>query len=247
MARELEVPFSIFLSPGYLESGTRFWWLESKRLVRRAQVKEALIEGHIYHLLREDEQAALARLLDTRLRGAISVAEREQFLATVCEILKVPPSIEVEEQPTLPLSWAEVHEMEDSGWVSFGAHTMHHPILAYLSNSSELQHEVSECRAILEQQLNHPVRTFAYPVGQFQHITHNVLQAVRDAGYSWALTTVYGFNTSRTDPYLLRRIEVDAVQHWLLVAAETAGLWGFFSRLRWVPAIRHYLANPLKS
>jgi len=54
------------------------------------------------------------------------------------------------------------------------------------------------------------------------------------AGYEWALTTVYGFNTARSDRHLLRRIEVDVSQHWLVMAAETAGLWRFFSRLRWL-------------
>lgn len=128
--------------------------------------------------------------------------------------------------------------MEKSGWVSFGAHTMHHPVLAYLTDTAEMQREVEECRAILEQRLSHPVRTFAYPIGQVQHIGDNVIRAVQQAGYEWALTTVYGFNTPQSDPYLLRRVEVDVSQHWLVMAAETAGLWGFFSRLRWVPALR---------
>ena len=128
--------------------------------------------------------------------------------------------------------------MEESGWVSFGAHTMHHPILAYLADPAEVQREVSECRVTLEQQLGHAVRTFAYPVGQLQHIGDDVLHAIQQAGYDWALTTTYGFNTASSNPYLLRRIEVDVSQHWLVMAAEAAGLWGFFSRLRWIPFIR---------
>ena len=54
---------------------------------------------------------------------------------------------------------------------------------------------------------------------------------------------MYGFNTQQSDPYLLRRIEVDVSQHWLVMAAEAAGLWGFFSRLRWIPIIRKYLTE----
>src|SRR6516162_3859510 len=34
LARELRVPFTIFLIPGYIESGEHFWWLEGKRLAR---------------------------------------------------------------------------------------------------------------------------------------------------------------------------------------------------------------------
>jgi len=150
----------------------------------------------------------------------------------------VPSSILSEEKSMLPLTWDEVREMEESGLVSFGAHTMHHPILAYLTNPSEMQSEIEQCRLVLERQLGHPVRAFAYPVGQRQHIGDLVISAVQQAGYDWAFTTTYGLNTPQTNRYLLRRIEADVSQHWLVVAAEAAGLWGFFSWLRWLPAIR---------
>jgi hypothetical protein len=231
------------LIPGYIESGDYFWWLEGQRLARRSQVSEVTIEGRTYYLGSSSEQRALAQAIDTRLRHARSVAEREAFLATVRKAFATPSNATVEEEAVLPLTWEEVHKMEEGGWVSFGAHTMHHPILAYLTDPQEVQREVGECRTKLEKQLGHPVRIFAYPVGQLQHIGADVLHAVRQAGYDWALTTRYGFNTPHSDPHLLRRIEVDVDQHWLVIAAETAGLWGFFSRLRWLPAIRKYLTN----
>ena len=243
LACEMQVPITIFLIPGYIESGDYFWWLEGQRLARRSKMSEVTIEGRTYYLGSSSEQRALAQAIDTRLRHARSVAEREAFLATVCMAFVTPSNVTVEEEAVLPLTWEEVHKMEEGGWVSFGAHTMHHPILAYLTDPQEVQREVGECRMKLEKQLGHPVRIFAYPVGQLQHIGADVLHAVRQAGYDWALTTRYGFNTPHSDPHLLRRIEVDVDQHWLVIAAETAGLWGFFSRLRWLPLIRKYLRN----
>ncbi len=243
LAQELEVPFTIYLIPGYVESCAYFWWGEGERLVQRAQVDEITLEEHSYHLQQPDERAALGSLIDARLRYARSVTEREQFLSSVREMLAVPTAILEEERPSLPLSWQQVQEMEASGRVSFGAHTMSHPILAYLGDPAEVRQEIECCRTMLEQRLGHPVRSFAYPVGQRQHISESVVEAVRQAGYNWAVTTHYGLNTPQTNPYLLRRIEVDVDQHWLVLAAETAGLWGFFSRLRWLPFVRKYLTN----
>lgn len=241
LARELRVPITIFLIPGYLESGDYFWWQEGQRLVQRAQADKVTIEGRTYHLNQPGERKALIQAIDTRLRHAKSIAEREVFLKAARESLAVPSSVTMEEEAALPLTWAQVHEMKESGWVSFGAHTMHHPVLAYLTNAAEMRWEVAECRMVLEQQLGHPVRTFAYPIGQPQHIGEDVLYAVQQAGYEWAVTTVYGFNKPRSDPYLLRRVEVDASQHWLVIAAETAGLWGFFSHLHWLLLFRKHL------
>src|SRR6266700_6017468 len=243
LACELQIPITIFLIPGYIESGDYFWWLAGRRFVNDAQVTEATIEGHTYGLNQPKERKALTQVIDDHLRHAVSVAEREAFLVSFHRQLAVSTSVAPEEEAALPLTWTEVREMEESGYVSFGAHTMHHPILAYLTDLAEVQNEVRDCRVVLEQQLGHPVRAFAYPVGQLQHIGDNVVHAVQQAGYDWALTTIYGFNTPQSDPHLLRRIEVDVSQHWLVIAAEVAGLWGFFSRLRWIPLIRKYFTN----
>ncbi len=231
LACELQVPMTIFLIPGYIESGDYFWWLEGDRLVRYAQADKVTIEGHTYHLDQAEERKALIEAIDARLRYASSVAECEAFLRAVREALEVT-SCDAEEEAIRPLTWAEVRKMEESGWVSFGAHTMHHPILANLTDPQEVLREVRECRDVLEQQLGHPVRTFAYPIGKPEHIGDEVLRIVKMAGYEWALTTIEETNTPQTDPHLLRRLPGDVKLHWLVMASELVGLMGIFSRLR---------------
>lgn len=243
LAQELHLPITIFLIPGYIENGHRFWWEEGKYLASQTHLDTATIEGYTYHLHKADQRAALAHTIDARVRHATSVSAREQFLASMHEILQVPIEASAEEKATLPITWQEAQEMQASGWVSFGAHTMHHPILAYLADPAEAQREVKECRVVLEQQLGHSVRIFAYPVGRLEHIGADGLQAAQEAGYAWAVTTMYGFNTPYTNPYLLRRLDVDVDQHWLTIAAKTSGVWGFFSHLLWIPVtfIRKHL------
>lgn len=231
LASELRVPVTIFLTPGYIESGQRFWWLEPEQLLANARVKEVVAEGQKYHLENGDERKALERLIEKRVRHATSVAEREEFLVWIRQALDEPSTVPAAEKPALPLTWEEVLVMDRSDWVSFGAHTMHHPILAYLADPAEASYEVCESRTVLEQKLGHPVRTFAYPVGWLDHIGLQGVQAAHEAGFSWAVTTVYGFNTAEDDPYLLRRIEADTDEHWLLLAAKASGVWFFFTSL----------------
>jgi peptidoglycan/xylan/chitin deacetylase (PgdA/CDA1 family) len=234
LACELQVPITIFLIPGYIESGDYFWWLEGDRLVRYAQADKVTIEGHTYHLDQPEERKALVEAIDARSRYATSVAECEAFLKAVREALEVTSS-NAEEEAIRPLTWAEVRKMEESGLVSFGAHTMHHPVLAYIKDSEEVRHEVGACRRVLEQYLDHPVRTFAYPVGKLEDIGDEGLRAVQEAGYDWVVTTIPGMNTPQSDPHLLRRVMGDVSRHWLVMAAEVSGLWHFFFGLRgWV-------------
>jgi peptidoglycan/xylan/chitin deacetylase (PgdA/CDA1 family) len=230
LAQQLQVPFTIFLIPGYIESGEAFWWLVGNHLVRHAQVNKVTIKGRTYRLRQSNERKLLAQAIHTHARAARSVAEREAFLATVHQALAVPSSVPLEEA-VRPLTWAQVCEMAESGWVSFGSHTVHHPILANLSDPAEVHREVTECRMVLEQHLGHPIRVFAYPVGKPEHIGEVGLKSVRDAGYAWAVTTLYGTNSSQSDPHQLRRVAGEVSRHWLVMAAETSGVWKFFSHL----------------
>lgn len=229
LARELQIPVTIFLVPHNIESGQPFSWLagEYQHLLPYAQVAEATIEGYTYDLRNPAEQAKLARVIDNRARYPVSIADREAFLASVRAALAVPSSLTAGERRDLSLTWPEVREMEQSSWVSFGAHTMHHPMLTCLTDAHEVDYEVGESRTVLEEKLGHPVRAFAYPYGEFGE---REVQAVRAAGYDWAVTTIHGFNTSRTDPHLLYRIVLGEHQHWLVVAAKVSGVWEFFLR-----------------
>lgn len=231
LARKLEVPITIFLIPGYIESGASFWWLEGQRLANAAQVDSVTVKGHVYHLQKPKERSLLAQAIDTLLRHAQSVAEREALLTSIRERVTVSSSVSPEEEATRPLTWTEIREMEKSGLVSFGAHTMHHPILAYLSCPEEVRREVEECRDVLEQQLGHPVRTFAYPVGKREQIGEVATKAVREAGYDWVVTAGNAICTKQDNPYELPRVLGDVSRHWLIMAAEVSGVWHFFSPL----------------
>lgn len=225
LASSLQVPMTVFLLPGYVESGRRFWWREPDYLVRNAQTAEATIRGHTYHVQDPQERQRLLRVLYDGLRLAPSFVQRESFLAEAYKALAVPfsPDRAQQEPGMCSLNWEEARAMERDGWVSFGAHTMNHPTLAALDDAAEAQYEVSECRTELEKQLGHAVRVFAYPPGKRADCAGQSLQAVKHAAYPWAVTTIRGVNTARTDPHLLHRMVVDVDQHWLQVAARASG------------------------
>jgi O-antigen/teichoic acid export membrane protein/peptidoglycan/xylan/chitin deacetylase (PgdA/CDA1 family) len=225
LARELRIPISIFVIPGYVESGSAFHWLEGEYLVQHAQVATATIAERTYYLDQPGERKALARAIDARVRYAQSMTEWEDFLTSVRCALGTPVGGPHEDTQARSISWSDAQEMARSGWVTFGAHTMHHPLLSYVADPAEVRYEVEESRAILERKFGHPVRSFAYPYGRPRDIGERALRAVREAGYDWALTTIPGFNTPQTDPHLLRRMPADTADHWWILAAEATGVW----------------------
>jgi hypothetical protein len=189
------------------------------------------IEGQAYRLNKTKEQEALKRAIDARIRFASSVNEREAYLREVRQLLAVPYAVTLEEKKLLPMSWEEIEDMKKSGWISFGSHTMHHPLLAHLSDPGEAEYEVSEAGTQLERHLGTPVRSFAYPVGRFEDIEEQGIRSVQKAGYAWAVTTLNGWNTPQSNPYLLHRLTVDEDQHWLLMAAMVSDVRHLFPNL----------------
>jgi len=231
----LQIPITMFIIPGYVESGKCFWWLAPSELVQSATVEKISIEGKTYMLSRSEDRAALVNVLDRLIRYAPSVAEREQTLSYLQEALGTTlPSRGAggQNNSALPITWEQIREMEASGLVSFGAHTLHHPLLSSLSNFAEVQREVAESRSILEQKLGHSVYTFAYPIGKPSHFGDQGVKAVREAGFKWAVTTLEEQNTSQTDPYLLARLPGNIRVHWMVMAAELVGMLGVMSQIR---------------
>lgn len=229
LALKLQIPITIFLIPGYIESGDYFWWGEGRRLVRRATADKVTFAERTFHLQEADARSQLASVIDTHLRHATSIAEREASLAAFRRLLAVSTTVLPSEQDEQPLTWQEIRVMLQSGQVSFGAHTLHHPILACLSDPAEVRQEVAACRQVLEAHLDRPIRIFAYPIGRYEHIGPHAIQAVQEAGYAWAVTTVHAVNTPQHDPLRLGRVLGDVSRHWLVLAAETSGIWHAFA------------------
>src|SRR5260370_34955771 len=93
LARELQIPFTLFLAPGYVGSGDYFWWREGNRLVSHTQVREATIEGRIYHLDQPEERNILAQEILARLCQANSVPERQAFPEPVGQEMPFHPPV----------------------------------------------------------------------------------------------------------------------------------------------------------
>lgn len=100
------------------------------------------------------------------------------------------------------LTWDMIRELDRSGLVEIGAHTVHHPDLTTLAHPES---EIRDCKDALERAVGHPVTAFAYPAGKFDT---RVETAVRAAGFRQAVTTQPRWATSGDDPLALPRLRV---------------------------------------
>lgn len=112
-------------------------------------------------------------------------AERDRYGDALAESL----GVSVPERPPdefAPLSW-DVREMTRNG-IEFGGHTVTHPILQTLSSADSLSREIERRKTRIEEELQAPVRHFAYPGGKAKEIHAAAKEAVEHAGFDGAWT-----------------------------------------------------------
>ena len=88
--------------------------------------------------------------------------------------------------------------------VTFGAHTVTHPVLSRVTHA-QLQEEIQVSKKTIEQKLQADVRHFAYPFGRPSDFNEAAVRCLRDQGFKTAVTTEFGFNSPGDDLLRLKR------------------------------------------
>lgn len=147
-----------------------------------------------------------------------SAAARRQAIEQVIKIIKYtrPESREpllsalhlACGSPQLPqdlmMSSAQVLAMKRGG-MGVGAHTINHPILRTLS-ASEAEQEMRGSRVRLQQMMDDPIHTFAYPNGQpGTDYDEGHVALARNLGFKTAVSTASGVSRPGDDMFQLKR------------------------------------------
>jgi peptidoglycan/xylan/chitin deacetylase (PgdA/CDA1 family) len=143
------------------------------------------------------------------------------YLFELLKKYKVPATIYLtpDIQGIEALSSSQIKEMQTSGFVEFGAHTMTHVNLTKADND-RAQKEIIQSKEAVEKLTGISCYSFAYPYGRYneQHV-----QMVKNAGFTTAVTTkkaIAAFDHS--NPYTLPRLSISGcinmVQFYLILS-----------------------------
>jgi O-antigen/teichoic acid export membrane protein/peptidoglycan/xylan/chitin deacetylase (PgdA/CDA1 family) len=205
------VPALFFLSTGYIDSQSTFWF---------DWIVYAFVHTPVRHLhlraidmtiplpdARDGRRLEALKLLQV-LKGTSEV-DRQQIIEQLKAELNVEMTLDQIELSS-PLSWDQVREMSRGG-MEFGSHTVSHPILSTITDPMLLRFELDGSKATLEREIGKPVLALSYPVGGRDAVNDQVLAATAKAGYQCAFTYQSGANklTSGDERYYLKRLHVE--------------------------------------
>ena len=103
------------------------------------------------------------------------------------------------------LDWSMVKEMQDTGLITFGSHTVHHAVLTPLTTQRAMI-ELSYSKMVIQRNTGRRCDYFCYPHGKYDA---RVAKLVAAAGYRAATSEIPGWSRVGDNPYELRRVRVD--------------------------------------
>lgn len=108
------------------------------------------------------------------------------------------------------MSSKEINEMISSGLIEFGGHTLTHCDFHNIG-IMEAKKEIVENKKKLEEKYGIVLTTFAYPYG---HLTEEIKKIVKEAGYTYAVSTDTGSGNIEDDKYEIRRSGIDKTSYF---------------------------------
>ena len=102
------------------------------------------------------------------------------------------------------LDFEDVRRIVKGGF-TVGGHTVNHFNLGKLQDMEQVRYEIVEDKMRLEKMSGTKIEYFSYPFGAYYNPKLNLIEVLKVSGYKGAVTTVSGFNSVRSSPYLLHR------------------------------------------
>jgi len=162
--------------------------------------------------------------LDAGSRCSLIVTIREQIAPTYRGLDREDP---VACRRFGLMTCGELRQLAAAG-MTIGAHTVSHPVLSQMPPESAFA-EIAESRMRLESALQQPVWAFAYPFGDAQSVTPQVLAFPKQAGFEAAFLNFGGGLGTSLPPFALPRIHVTSE---MSLSELDAHVSGFPERLR---------------
>jgi peptidoglycan/xylan/chitin deacetylase (PgdA/CDA1 family) len=202
--KEHQIPAMVYLLAGAIESGEPAWYdriFLALQQVPGASFEIELDTLHRFDLPTHQSRVNAAASIVAELRKMPDARRRE-----CCAALDKRVPLPSDALANRMLSWDQVRQMQKAG-ISFGAHTMTHPVVSRLQ-PLDAQRELTESKRLIEERLQTEIPDFAFPFGHAADCGPGAAELVARCGFRSGATTTRGANRSGGDRLSLLRAQI---------------------------------------
>jgi peptidoglycan/xylan/chitin deacetylase (PgdA/CDA1 family) len=202
------VPATIFLPYNYIGTSKRFWQEELTAALhticddQRNEVTEFL-NSLPYRIIQSDKDEMLSSHINECIRHIKKLTDQE--IDDILENARHLAAQLSKQQSNIDtyLNWDNVKGMMEKH-IAFGSHCLSHRILTGLSKN-KMTAEIDESKAKIEAIIDTPVKSIAYPNGNYND---DVLKTAQTTGYTLGFSTVSTLVDHTTNRYAIPRINI---------------------------------------
>lgn len=210
--KELDIPATIFVTTDFINSTETIWYERLAYFLNKFSTGEVYLPK-LGEKITLDDDLKTRRLMYEYVIGKLKLVQdkvRNDILNDLYYEYGDPyVSISPDDKKlSMSMTWGELREMQQNN-IEIGSHTVSHPVLSML-NEEQLRFEIDESKKIIENQLQGSVDTIAYPVGQSESYSTDVINAAKAAGYKIGFSYIDAMNNiKKLNRYSVDRLHVD--------------------------------------
>jgi peptidoglycan/xylan/chitin deacetylase (PgdA/CDA1 family) len=215
------IPATLFVPSASIGSEREFWWDDLERIFL---VSDGLPVNLNLEIKGQHHEWGISSKADRQgahkaLHRLLKPLENDERLRVIEKLVDWANIKSEGRHEYLPMTVADLDEIQSDGLVEIGAHTVTHPALSSLPREKQRM-EIVTGRQKLVEIIGKPVNTFAYPYGKSEDFTSETVDLVREIGFDLACTTIPGSVESGDNIYQLDRCgmhnwDVDAFEYYL--------------------------------
>ena len=187
--QKYKIPAIFYISTGMINSKDLFWVDQIECCINNSKKKKFTINiNRKNYTLNLNNRNNKAKALFTikKICKKLSKEKKDDIITSLKEKLEIEPSVKL---------------------IKFGAHTINHEILSYLS-PKEMKKQISLSINKLSKELGEKVTHFSYPEGQKDHFDSSVIKYLKVRGIVCSPSAISGVNDNNDDLFRLKRIMV---------------------------------------
>jgi len=158
--RKHNVPFTVFLTTGFLGKDAILWWDILERIIL-SHDSLTLSNGHYYSLKTRVEKIDAFN----HISSVIKNLNKDCFAEELTKLFKDYNIDWYADTKSNCLQWSDVSELLSYPFFTLGSHTYNHFKLDSLIMESDVEDEILHAVKLIKEKTGHNTRVFAYPYG----------------------------------------------------------------------------------
>lgn len=208
---ELQIPATIFVSTGNIDTEREMWWdeLERNLLIDKEYQKRFHLSDELYECTWNTENMERRRDLYYSLHWLMKEVGIEKRNEWMWQLQRWNGYTVNGREENKALQTEDLKILKSSK-IIIGAHTINHPVLSRLSRE-EQEKEIAGSKKYLEYICGKHVRTFSYPFGGSGDYNDEIIAICKELGFIKVAANVPGIWEKGCDQYQIPR---NIVRDW---------------------------------